>query len=66
MVPEDVTGEVVVMEAVQEAVAAKAVRVEGSPLAEKANPVVEVVAVVRVVNLKDLEFDARRVEGQAL
>ena len=66
MVPEDVTGEVVVTEAVQVAVAAKAVRVEGSPCAEKANPVVEVVAVVRAVNLKDLEFDARRVEGQAL
>ena len=66
MVPEDVTGEVVVTEAVQVAVAAKAVRVEGSPFAEKANPVVEVVAVVRAVNLKDLEFDARRVEGQAL
>ena len=66
MVPEDVTGEVVVMEAVQEAVAAKAVRAEGSLFVEKANPVVEVVAVVRAVNLKDLEFDARRVEGQAL
>ena len=66
MVPEDVTGEVVVTEAVQEAVAAKAVRAEGSPFAGKANPVVEVVAVVRAVNLKDLEFDARRVEGQAL
>ena len=62
----DVTGEVVVMEVGQEAVAAKAVRVEESPFAEKASPVVEVVAGDLVVNLKVHESDTRRVEGQAL
>ena len=59
----DVTGEVVVMEV--EEVVAKAVRAAGSPFAERANPVAEVVAVVRAVNRKAHEFDARRVENQA-
>mgnify|MGYP003337982179 CR=1 FL=1 len=54
------------MAAAQEEAAAKVVRVEESLFAEKASPVVEVVAGGAVVNPKVHESDARRVEGQAL
>jgi hypothetical protein len=62
----DVTVAVVVMAATQEEAAAKVVRVEESLFAEKASPVVEVVAGVLVVNPKGHESDTRGVEGQAL